>query len=309
LIAKLFLWRIVLYSKKIQQRDMNEVGTCLNCGAQLEKGAKYCSFCGQKRIVLKDYRFSRLIRDSLYDFLHIDAKLVRSIFPLLFKPGYLTVQWIAGKHARYFKPFKMFLVISILYFILASVNQNYFFEWGNPATDPQQINIGFSFGDTPDSLSGTISQINIPEEELNYLDKKMEKFDQMGPKNITEYLMHNISKMVVVLIPVVAFLLWLIYIRKRKLYYEHLIFTLHVHAFIFLFASISELILLITGYLVEYWIVLPIILIYVYLALKPYYQQGYGMTLWSNFLLWLGYLGIIIPVFFVIAILVSIMLA
>ncbi|MBL7139198.1 MAG: DUF3667 domain-containing protein [Bacteroidales bacterium] len=287
---------------------MEYIVFCQNCGEELAIATKYCPFCGQKKILKEDYTFKRLLKESIFDFLHIDAKLFNSIFPLLFRPGYLTKQWLAGKHVRYFKPFKMFLVISILYFLLASINEHYIIKW---ATTEQERagSIGFTFSNFPDSVNRPSNEIIAPDETMDYMDRQAEKFDKMGNGKITEYLTKNISKLIALLVPLVALLLKLIYIRKKKLYYEHLIFTLHIHAFIFLFAVIIELISMTTGYFMNYWIVMPLILIYIFVALKRIYKQKFFMTLLSNILLWAGYILIIFPIFIMITVIVSIAMA
>ena len=284
---------------------MEYIVFCQNCGEELAIATKYCPFCGQKKILKEDYTFKRLLKESIFDSLHIDAKLFNSIFPLLFRPGYLTKQWLAGKHVMYFKPFKMFLVISILYFLLASINEHYLVKWEDPNLK-RKGSIGFSFSNMPDTVNRPSNEVIMPDETMDFMDRQGEKFDKMGSEKITEYLTKNISKLIVLLVPVVALLLKLIYGRKKKLYYEHLIFTLHIHAFVFLFAVIIELISLTTGYFVNYWIVIPVILIYIFLALKRIYRQKFFMALLSNILLWIGYILIILPIFIIITVIVSI---
>ena len=287
---------------------MEYIVFCQNCGEELAIATKYCPFCGQKKIQKEDYTFKRLLKESIFDSLHIDAKLFNSIFPLLFRPGYLTKQWLAGKHVRYFKPFKMFLVISILYFLLASINEHYLIKYGIP-DQKRKGSIGFSFSNMPDSVNRPTNEVIAPDEMMDFMDRQGEKFDKMGNERITEYLVKNISKLIVLLIPVVALLLKIIYIRKKKLYYEHLIFTLHLHGFVFLFAVIIELIFLTTGYFVDYWIVIPLILIYIFLALMKIYKQKFFMTLLSNILLLVAYSIIILPIFIIITVIFSIAMA
>ncbi|TRZ49294.1 DUF3667 domain-containing protein [bacterium] len=285
---------------------MEEIVLCQNCGEELPIGTKYCPYCGQKKILKEDYRFGRMLKESIFDFFHIDAKLFSSLFPILLRPGYLTKQWLAGKHMKYFKPFKMFLFISILYFILVAVNEHYLIKWGASDQRNTKSIFEFDFRNVPEKNNNPTYEIDLPEEPPTYMDRQSEKFDKMGDEKITEYFTKNISKMIILLIPVVALLLKLIYIRKKKIFYEHLIFTLHIHSFVFLFAIIIELIILTTGYLLEWWIAIPLILIYVFLALKHVYRQKFLMTLVSNLMLWIGYIGIAVPLLIIITVLVSI---
>jgi hypothetical protein len=87
------------------------------------------------------------------------------------------------------------------------------------------------------------------------------------------------------LLPVAALLLKILYWRRKKLYIEHLIFSLHVHAFIF-----SLLILtVILDYRIVIWGVILWSHVYLYLAIKNYYSQGYVKTFFKMALLLFSY--------------------
>ncbi|RZL30320.1 MAG: DUF3667 domain-containing protein [Pedobacter sp.] len=62
--------------------------------------------------------------------------------------------------------------------------------------------------------------------ELNQYENPQQKF--------IEGLMHNVPKMMFLLLPLFALILKLVYINKDKYYYEHLIYSFHVHAALFL---------------------------------------------------------------------------
>jgi len=274
---------------------------CRNCGEVLPAEAKYCFTCGQKKLQSKDYTFRKLLKESVFDFFHIDAKLFNSIFPLLFRPGYLTNQWLAGKHMRCFKPFKMFLVVSILYFLLAAINEHYLLKWTVPDQQNNNVNIGWNIIDQPDSTYQSTGSNDSQKEKTPYIFKQGEKFRGLGNAKATEFITRNVSKLIFLLVPVVALLLKLIYNHTNRLYYDHLIFALHIHSFVFLFAVLS-------GYYLEWWIAIPILLIYIFLALKHVYRQKFLMTLTSNILLILGYAVVILPLFIIITALISLLL-
>lgn len=93
------------------------------------------------------------------------------------------------------------------------------------------------------------------------------------------------------LLPLFALLLKLLYIRRGKLYIQHLIFALHIHAFIFLTFALS------TGLLVSDipslqtvggWLTL-VPLVYVYFAMQHVYGQGWIKTAVKMFVLFTLY--------------------
>jgi len=62
--------------------------------------------------------FKQFILDFLGDYFTFDSLIVRSVRPLIFNPGFLTLEYIAGKRVRYIPPLRMFIFISILFFLI-----------------------------------------------------------------------------------------------------------------------------------------------------------------------------------------------
>jgi len=89
---------------------------CLNCGARMR--GQYCGTCGQRsrsRLI----SLWELISDAFGDLLEIDSRLWQTLIPLLIRPGRLTADYLQGKRARFMPPFRMYLVLSLLFFIVA----------------------------------------------------------------------------------------------------------------------------------------------------------------------------------------------
>jgi len=98
-------------------------GPCLNCGTYLWSNDLFCPKCGQKRLEREDMSFTRMIGESFLDYFHFDSKFFKTIFPLIFKPGKLTLEYMKGKRKTYVEPFRLFLVISIIYFLLLPLSR------------------------------------------------------------------------------------------------------------------------------------------------------------------------------------------
>lgn len=89
---------------------------CLNCGSSMR--GQYCGSCGQRsrnRLI----SLWELVSDAFGDLLEIDSRLWRTLIPLLRRPGLLTSDYLQGRRARYMPPFRMYLVLSLLFFIVA----------------------------------------------------------------------------------------------------------------------------------------------------------------------------------------------
>lgn len=88
---------------------------CLNCGHHVEE--HYCSHCGQPNLELKE-PFWGFIGHSVGHYFHFDSKFFSTLVPLLTKPGQLTLDYIAGKRARYIHPVSLYIFVSIVYFLI-----------------------------------------------------------------------------------------------------------------------------------------------------------------------------------------------
>lgn len=93
---------------------------CLNCENPLSEKDNFCPQCGQvndtKKISLKQY-FSTYFDD----FFSFDNRLFNTILPLMFKPGSVTKNYVAGKRMTYMNPFQLYLHITILFFLAISI--------------------------------------------------------------------------------------------------------------------------------------------------------------------------------------------
>ncbi|PQJ31052.1 hypothetical protein BST92_03530 [Nonlabens arenilitoris] len=90
---------------------------CLNCQTPLDIADKYCHQCGQlnttKRLALKDF-----FTEFFANFIAYDSRVWRTITHILIKPGYVTEQYCNGKRTEYANPFRFFLTVSIVFFLL-----------------------------------------------------------------------------------------------------------------------------------------------------------------------------------------------
>ena len=94
---------------------------CLNCGGRLR--GQYCGTCGQRsrnRLI----SLWELISDAFGDLFELDSRLWQTLVPLLIRPGRLTYYYLQGRRARYMPPFRMYLVLSLLFFVIAFFDPN-----------------------------------------------------------------------------------------------------------------------------------------------------------------------------------------
>lgn len=108
-------------------------------------------------------------------------------------------------------------------------------------------------------------------------------------KDFRTYFRSKLPWVIFSLMPVFAFILWLLYIRKNFVFSEHLIYAFHLHSFFFLLIAIGTVFTWITHWSIS-WLLVIYIMIYLVMSMKKVYRQGYGKTIGKFILLSGAYL-------------------
>ncbi len=90
---------------------------CLNCGCPLDLTDKFCSNCSQRNTT-KQLSINDFFQEFLSSIFTYDSRLRFTIKDLLFKPGTITKNYVRGQRLKYANPFRFFLSVSIIYFII-----------------------------------------------------------------------------------------------------------------------------------------------------------------------------------------------
>ena len=105
-----------------------------------------------------------------------------------------------------------------------------------------------------------------------------EKYGSSTKISVNEGFQHNVPKLMFILLPFFALLLFLFYKKKKVTYAGHIIFSLHYHSFAFLLLLATNLITLIIPFYkidaVITFISLCLLFLYLVRALKNVYGQG-----------------------------------
>jgi hypothetical protein len=91
---------------------------CRNCGAAAP-GA-FCPDCGQETKAALP-RLGEFVREALGRYVAIDGRLWKTLRGLLFRPGFLTREYLAGRRRRYIRPARLFLFASLVLFAVLRV--------------------------------------------------------------------------------------------------------------------------------------------------------------------------------------------
>jgi hypothetical protein len=88
---------------------------CLNCGTIVQ--GKYCHTCGQENVEPKE-TFWHMFTHFFYDITHFDSNFFTTVKDLLFKPGFLSKEYMLGRRAMYLHPIRMYVFTSAIFFLL-----------------------------------------------------------------------------------------------------------------------------------------------------------------------------------------------
>jgi hypothetical protein len=362
---------------------------CLNCGEVLT--GQHCSHCGQ-RAKVRVLSLGGLLRDLFGDLTDFDSRIWRTLVPLAFRPGTLTSDYLRGRRTYYTPPFRMYLVLSVAFFLATTIGANpgdamrlnvgedganlQIIDGSNeqatpnaePPTDgakrtttpaaaapassapaPQdnaaagpklapdrqrvvdaivsklprseregaRRELEREIGElTPEEMAPVSRLVNDPCGESNLQVEIGAWGDKYEPrlrdacrrimadsKSFGRALYENIPKMMFIFLPLIAAVMFMLYLGSGRYYVEHLLFFVHYHAFFFLGglaivvldrgaglfeksaigAALSFLEGALTFVLVFY------VPYYLYRAMRRVYGQGRLVTLLKYSLLGIGY--------------------
>jgi hypothetical protein len=283
--------------------DEAPAARCDNCGAMLS--GKYCAACGQRREapVHSLWHFTQLATEDLT---HADSRLWRTLGALLYKPGHLTREFLSGRRARYLPPVRLYLVLSVLFFLVASAVQSKFavveFDDKPAAGKPTVVEkldevpaLKPKAGETPEQSADRVcadANYNGPwAATLQPLLQKACRKSIADNGHLQEAFMHNMPRAMFIFLPLLAGLMMLMYWRPRRYYVEHLLLFVHNHAVAFLVLGVVLLLgkfvpdipgLGLAIFLYFTW--------YMYRSMRVVYRQGRALTVSKLMLLAFFYL-------------------
>jgi hypothetical protein len=223
---------------------------CKNC--QTEINAAYCAACGQRNVDLERPIWS-LIGDVVKETLELDGRAALTVKTLFRYPGTLTVEFLAGRRRTYTPALRLYLVISISFFIIVA--------W------VARSGVLLVAGQDP----GFDAAIQA------------------------RFLSDDLPRLMFVLLPMFALLLKIVYFKR--LYFDHLIFSLHLHSAAYVILAM----MLPLEDLANRYIVLMIVqvvllvyfLAYFVIAVRRVYQSNWRAVAWKSAVVLFGYMIVV----------------
>lgn len=308
-----------------------EVARCGNCGVALL--GTYCSDCGQEdREVRRP--FWRILKQLFHAVFELDGRVYRSLFFLYTRPGFLSAEYLNGRRARYTPPLRMFLVLSISFFLIVSIAGTLGNIFLNEADFMNEVNLDVTAGpeeptpeETPrrpgqqirkalgdDAPENGLADLDLDPQEMraalegveipflpaatgdrlreflvnHMVSHYVEARDNPGAffRDFIGESLEYVTIFILLMMPMLALVLWVLFLFKGHYYVEHFILTLHNHSFLI----VSVYLLAFTGMVaglfpalarfIEWvdWVITMWILIYLYLSMKNFYRGGYFVS-------------------------------
>ncbi len=199
---------------------------CPNCGNSFDPDFNYCPYCGQENKPL-DLRLKHLIREFLSANFNLDSKLLITLRLLIFHPAKLTQDYLSGKRQKYITPVRLYLIISLFYFLVLSLN-------------PSSISINIKTTGNEVNKELTNSQLG------KTIWKKVTILQTpRGKKLFWQKMQNNFSAAMFLFIPLTALVLSLLF-PGPPYYAWHLVFTIHLQSLIFITLTLLNIIFLVT---------------------------------------------------------------
>jgi hypothetical protein len=253
----------------------------------------YCSQCGEKRRDRSDFKLSTIASETVGEITNLEhSKLWQTFRLLLLKPGQLTRDHWVGRRKRYLGPVKLYLIVFAISLVLYSIHQP------TAIYDVRTFVAADRAGDASRLLDNIAEKRGIRREQVTQeLNSRWQSYISM-------------SQVVYPLF--VGLALKLLFLRRGLYFAEHLIFALHVLAFMFFsFALAWPLFLLFgvrtplgqysPGYLLITFASLTWLIIYLVLALRRAYGESWIAAILKSAVVFLTYM--VTSIFFISAIL------
>ena len=216
---------------------------------------------------------------------------------LLFKPGLLTREFLAGKRVKYLPPLRLYLVLSVLFFLILGSGSEHepralsfrtrvmaksHSRWSNPK---EAKILAPKPGETPEQggsrLQPRIRRARRPTSSRPFSRRAVVNRLLDNGHTVGEATLHNIPRAMFIFVPALAVVMKLMYRRPRRYYIEHLLFFVHNHAFIFALFGLYALLLRIVPAALDDWIQLVVwgyTAYYLFVSMRRVYGQGRFIT-------------------------------
>lgn len=246
-------------------KKRNKTTNCLNCNYQFKASENYCPNCGQENHDLK-IPFTHLIEELLEGFFHFEGKVFNTLKVLFTRPGKLTKDFVEGKRVAYVPPIRLYIFTSFVFFLALGIQTKYSLSKEeikqklNKAADnvnkeEQFLSVEINTPNDSVKVNGNLEKLvqadsaNNTSEDVEFdntmIQNGIKALGEGGRIQAIQKGIKHISLAILVLLPLLALVLWALYFRSKKYFYEYLIFAIHFQVVLY--------VLLLLALIINYW--------------------------------------------------------
>jgi uncharacterized membrane protein YidH (DUF202 family) len=207
---------------------------CKNCKRRFK--GRYCPQCGEKVYTSHDKSFAHLLEEYFHFISHFEGKFLTTIKTMFQRPGQLSKDYCVGIRKKYYPPLSLFLLLVILYLLFPMfkglnmvleehMGQRLYGEFATEQIEALKMNKGWTQ--------------EITQEHFHKASERTSKF------------------LLFLVIPFFASMTTLFFRKRKKVLYDHVIFSTEANSFFLLWG----------------FIVLPVFFLFLYVILRFF---GYG---------------------------------
>lgn len=198
---------------------MTPAWTCPNC--QISFATEYCPQCGERCPQPRELTLRGLGEQFFHAVSNVDSKLVRSLRTLVAAPGALTIAYLEGRRKPFLGPFQLFLLANVLFFATQSLTGTNVFSSSLDSHLHQQ------------DWSALASELLA--RRLEVTDRSLDAYEPAFDRAVVL----NAKSLIILMTVPFAMLLQLVYRRSTRPFVAHVVFALHLYAFLLLLFCVS----------------------------------------------------------------------
>jgi len=185
---------------------------CPSCGTKTP--GQFCSHCGEKEVGDEDYSLRHLLEDTVAALTLLESRVLRSVWLVTSKPGYLSSEYLQGRRVRYMKPLQLFIFLNVVYYFSLTLFTATTFT--TPLATQLHMNNYY-----PVYASRQVDH-KLQKEQISYetLEKKYNERTSVLSKTL-----------IFLLIPIFALLFYALFFKKRRYFVEHVVVATHFWSF------------------------------------------------------------------------------
>ncbi len=235
---------------------------CRDC--QTELVGEYCHNCGEPSPAAEDFSVKAMFGEVFEELTDFDSKLYLTFRHLLFRPGLLSSEFLAGRRRNYIRPVKLFLIIAAIHLFVVT------HETGAGYLKVDFLMQHYAAAESVVDAKAAADKVDF--DELGDLIDERAETIYSGSQYLALAITGALSS--------------LLFRKKGWPYASHLLFAMHLYCFRYLFASPT--VPLADRYPILFPVLFGANLVYMFLAVRRVYEPTWAGLIIKTLILYVS---------------------